>query len=269
MNSAPTQTDRPVIPHPGRPFSSGERDPELVRCLQRRLNDRGCGPLDVDGVFGQRTRSAVKLFQARFPDTDGHPLMVDGIVGAITWAALFGPEGASIQQRPMPEILCAALDAARTQIGVREDPPGSNAGAEVTGYLAAVGLPPGNAWCAAFVYWCFLQAANALRYPNPVPRTGSVLQQWRRAIATGVPHVDAKTAAGNPALVSPGSVFYLSTGGGMGHTGFVEEARGGKLVTVEGNTNDSGSREGVGVFRRVGRKVRSISLGFLAYREER
>jgi len=39
----------------------------------------------------------------------------------------------------------------------------------------------------------------------------------------------------------------------------------GKLVTIEGNTNDGGSREGVGVFRRSGRRIRDINLGFIDY----
>jgi hypothetical protein len=260
------QVNRRVMSFPGRPITVGEPDSELVRRLQRRLNDRGCGPLDVDGIFGPGTRSAVKLFQARFPDIDGQPLRIDGVVGAITWAALFGAgEAVIVAQEAAFELRGAALAAAQAQIGVREDPPGSNAGRDVAAYLDAVGLPPGNAWCAAFVYWCFTRAAAVLGCDNPVPRTGGVLQQWRRAVARGVPHVEAKAAADNPVLVLPGSVFYLSTGGGMGHTGFVEEVQSGKLVTIEGNTNDSGSREGVGVFRRTGRKVKCVSLGFVVY----
>ena len=40
---------------------------------------------------------------------------------------------------------------------------------------------------------------------------------------------------------------------------------GGRLTTIEGNTNDGGSREGVGVFRRSERKIASINKGFLDY----
>jgi hypothetical protein len=266
MNSTLALANRGAISYPGHPIALGEPDSELVRLLQRRLNDSGCGPLDVDGIFGPRTRSAVKLFQARFPDAEGMPLKIDGVVGPITWGAMFGEgEGVAVGQEAGFELRGAAIGVAQTQIGVREDRPGSNNGREVAAYLDAVGLPPGNAWCAAFVYWCFARAAAVLGCDNPVPRTGGVLQQWRRAIARGVPHVEAKAAADDPALVLPGAVFYLSTGGGMGHTGFVEEVRGGKLVTIEGNTNDSGSREGVGVFRRTGRKVNSVSLGFVVY----
>jgi len=37
------------------------------------------------------------------------------------------------------------------------------------------------------------------------------------------------------------------------------------LETIEGNTNDSGSRNGIGVFRRTGRTVASINRGYIDY----
>jgi hypothetical protein len=39
------------------------------------------------------------------------------------------------------------------------------------------------------------------------------------------------------------------------------EVAGGKLITIEGNTNDGGSREGVGVFLRESRKIAQINKG--------
>ena len=41
--------------------------------------------------------------------------------------------------------------------------------------------------------------------------------------------------------------------------------RHGKLLTIEGNTNDGGSREGIGVFARHGRTIGSINRGFIEY----
>jgi len=57
----------------------------------------------------------------------------------------------------------------------------------------------------------------------------------------------------------------MAYGGGLGHTGIVEKVNGGFLTTIEGNTNDGGSREGIGVFRRTGRKIKDINKGFLQY----
>ena len=58
-------------------------------------------------------------------------------------------------------------------------------------------------------------------------------------------------------------IFFIDTGGGFGHVGMVESNNNGALETIEGNTNDSGSREGIGVFRRTRRRVNEINLGFV------
>jgi hypothetical protein len=57
----------------------------------------------------------------------------------------------------------------------------------------------------------------------------------------------------------------MSTGGGNGHTGIVEKVIGGRRVTIEGNTSDAGSREGIDVFRRDAGKIASINKGFIDY----
>ena len=120
-------------------------------------------------------------------------------------------------------------------------------------------------WCAAFVYWCFKQAAEKDAVPNPVIKTAGVLDHWNKAGTRGVRRVLGATAKNSPGLVQPGFVFIMDFGGGAGHTGIVESVEGGRLVTIEGNTNDGGSREGVGVFRRSERKISSINKGFLDY----
>ena len=58
-------------------------------------------------------------------------------------------------------------------------------------------------------------------------------------------------------------VFVIDHGGGKGHVGFVEGAANGRLVTVEGNSNDGGSREGTGVFRLDRRTIGTINAGFI------
>lgn len=55
----------------------------------------------------------------------------------------------------------AALNVAITQIGVKEEPPGSNTGPQVKKYLISVGLGP-NPWCLAFVHWCYRQCGITL-----------------------------------------------------------------------------------------------------------
>jgi hypothetical protein len=51
---------------------------------------------------------------------------------------------------------------------------------------------------------------------------------------------------------SPASTFgiYFSSLKRVGHTGLIEKVSGDFAVTIEGNTNDGGSRDGDGVYRR-------------------
>jgi hypothetical protein len=258
-----------ALPYPGRVIKHDEKDETIVRAIQHRLNETGCGPVDVDGDFGKHTEDAVKLFQTRFADQDGQPLKVDGQVGSITWSMLFGTKTVPVVTKPVAKTLLAkALEIAASQIGVREKPLGSNRGPEVDKYLRSVGLNPAAGsfpWCAAFLYWCFGEAAQALGRDNPVIRTGGVLAHWSQAGTKGIARITGSSAKNDPSLIKPGHIFIISHGGTAGHTGLVERVSGGKLVTIEGNTNDGGSREGIGVFRREARKIGDINKGFIDY----
>jgi len=259
----------PVLQYPAHMVVMGEPDEGLVRAIQQRLVARGCGPAGEPGTFDVETRAAVKLFQARFPDCLGRPLKVDGKVGPLTWPALFGCAAPPPPAGAASDLAGAALEVAVSQLGVLERPPGSNRGPEVDRYLRSVGLDPAAgsyAWCAAFVHWCFAEAASRLGVSNPAIRTAGVLDHWRKAARSPAAcRVRGADAAQDPTLVLPGAVFAISVGRGLGHMGLVEAVDGGNLVTVEGNTNDDGSREGIGVFRRRGRKVTSVNLGYVVY----
>ena len=246
--------------YPGRSIEKGEKDKTIVKSIQHRLNELGCGPLLEDGDFGTKTSNAVKLFQIRFADQLGNPLKTDGKVGPLTWAALFGTETIVHTDTPPNQLLVKVLEIAKTQIGKMEVPPGSNTGPDVIKYQTAAGIGTGLPWCMAFVYWCFQEASQSLGRNNPLVKTGSVLYQWNNTTQKKIP-VAAATA--NPALVKPGHIFIYSTGTTTGHTGLVEKVEGAILTTIEGNTNDGGSSEGIGVFRRSARKISSINKGFI------
>jgi hypothetical protein len=252
---------------PGRVIDTGNSPANFVQAIQHRLNQLGCGPVAEDGVFGAQTEEAVQLFQARSADQLGNPLTVDGRVGPTTWAALFAIEippitqsGTTLQQK--------VIDFASTQVGNMENPLGSNRGPQVDIYLRSVGLDPaaGNfPWCAAFVFFCFQQAAAQLNVPNPAIKDAGVLDCWNKAGAAPMRRIAASEADGTPSLVKPGLAFVLQTSASTGHMGLIEKIQGTVLTTIEGNTNANGSREGIGVFRRVGRTILSINLGFLDY----
>lgn len=158
----------------------------------------------------------------------------------------------------MSPLVSKALEIARTQIGVREKG-GRNRGPEIDGYVLTAGLDPsgGHPYCAAFVHWCFYKASLAVGMLNVCPKTAGVLKLWNRA--------PLRCRLPEPIR---GAVFiHDSGGGGKGHTGFVEaviEGTPGYLVTIEGNTNGEGSRDGDGVYRKR-RELSYVNVGYLDF----
>jgi len=213
----------------------------------------------------------VKLFQARSLDSDGKPLSVDGAVGQATWSALFGSEPVTPASSPGPpnELLRRVIKVAgrEEQQHVREVPLGSNRGPRVDQYLRAAGIDPTTGsypWCASFIVWCFDSAARELGLTSPVPRTPGVQDMWQKAGRAGFRRIVYNCAIGDPSQVQPGHVFFIDTGEGHGHTGLVVRRTGSDLQTIEGNTNELGGREGIGVFART-RPVRQATLGFVEF----
>lgn len=271
------KADMPAAPaYPGRVLRVGMRGDD-VRALQSKLLSRGIGEVGaVDGVFGSNTRLAVTLFQTRGVDEAGMPLTADGLVGPRTWRALFGltdSELAPVRLTDAPNpLLGAVLEIAGDQIGVREDPPGSNRGPMIDAYMAAVDPSlRGQAWCAAFVYWCFAEAATRLKTANPAPKLAGVHDCWQEAQLLGA-HAQSLTPdqiRANPGLVVPGAVFFMDRGHGLGHTGIVAEMIDGRPITIEGNTygygRHTGSREGDGVYRLTHRRLDDFTLGCVIY----
>jgi hypothetical protein len=243
--------------YPGRALRKNDPRPALVQTLQRRLDEVGCGPLEPDGVFGADTESAVKLFQTR------RNVLADGVVGPLTWAALFDDTPVPSVQ-PTTTLLAELVVTALSQEGVREDRGRPNRGPKVDEYIARVGLDPGGAfsWCQAFVYWCFDEGAHKLGVANPCVKTAGVMEHWARSPLSA--RVRAEDAFDEPRLIRPGAVFVVDHGSGRGHTGIVVKVLSGEIATIEGNTNDRGSREGDGVYQKT-RTIGSINVGFLDY----
>jgi peptidoglycan hydrolase-like protein with peptidoglycan-binding domain len=231
----------------------------MVKQIQARLNQLGYGPLAVDGLYGKVTILSVKAWQRQNFDQKGHPLTVDGKVGPLTWASLF-PTPAITPEIPSP-LLIQALVIARQEIGVTEVPPGSNSGPRVNEYLHSTNLGPGYAWCAAFVYFVFEQASAKLNRVNPLFKTASCLEHWKKT--KGI-RIDTAQALVNNKLIVPGSIFIIRFKYGMGHTGIVTDVHDDYIRTIEGNTNPNHSAEGLGVFE-LQRKIETITRGFIIY----
>jgi hypothetical protein len=148
----------------------------------------------------------------------------------------------------------AIVAAAKSQIGVYEVT--SNQAPAISKYWAATNYPEGmqnrEPWCAAFVCWC---VAEGVRNTKP-----TIWQLPRTARAFGMDEEWAKenklVVHSNPSvpIMNPGDVIVFR----FSHTGIYVGPAGlpGEILTIEGNTNGSGSREGDGVYQ----KTRSLNL---------
>ncbi|MBC7418346.1 MAG: peptidoglycan-binding protein [Pedobacter sp.] len=133
--------------------------------------------------------------------------------------------GADEQQR------VRLLNIARTQIGVRERT-GQNDGEQVERYLATTGLKKGQPWCAAFISWVFKEGGyNA-------PRTA-----WSPAL------FNTRVNTKKPETCNIFGIWFPELKR-IAHVGLIEKREGDWLISIEGNTNVPGSREGDGVYRK-------------------
>ncbi|MFB5944250.1 peptidoglycan-binding protein [Albibacterium profundi] len=154
------------------------------------------------------------------------------------------------------------------EVGVRERT-GRNDGHRVAEYLRYTDLGEGYAWCASFVSWVYGQAG----YPEPRTAWSPALFPakrviWRRGdkvrppephsgarhlrISSAKPGTDDTNIKDRVSIPQKGDVFgiYFNSVKRIAHAGFVDEWGDKYVVTVEGNTNEAGSREGDGVYRK-------------------
>lgn len=139
----------------------------------------------------------------------------------------------------------AILKYATLELGKEEEPRGSNWGDDVKKYLLSVGITFPASWCMAFVYWCHEQACEELGIPNKMFKTGGVLYQYVKSKSLAVKSPQ------------PGDVGIMDHGKGLGHTFIVEWVEKEIVHTIEGNTNDEGSREGYEVCKRQ-RNIKTV-----------
>jgi hypothetical protein len=246
---------------PTLPLYPSEKNPSLIKRLQTQLKAVGYTKIFIDGIFGRDTLTAVRAFQATTLDADNRPLYIDGIVGEKTWNTLFaGDRKPSPHPSPFQQH---ALHFAIQQLGVQENPIGSNRGDQIDKYLKSVKAPAGVPWCAAFIYWCFQQASYEICTINPLIKTAHCLTHWNR---TQGQRIFARASLQLVPLtnIKPGAIFIIQYKNGMGHCGIIKEIHGDKIITIEGNTNLNHSREGYGVFQHT-RKISDINTGFINY----
>lgn len=144
------------------------------------------------------------------------------------------------------------VEVAEENIGIREEGK-NNHGEVVAQYLESVGFDEGAPWCGAFVYYCHREAGIEL--PGD-PRGYAWSPNW---FITEKRTYDHRTDSREPDI-RPGDVFgiWFGSKGRVAHVGILVRQRGSTYYTIEGNTNDGGSRDGDGVFGRK-RSLRHIN----------
>jgi len=216
-----------------------------VRLIQEWLHLHGFG-LAIDGDFGPATSYAVREFQRR------NHLRVDGIVGKRTFAKLIAPMTAALKPINPGNKTLGQMVAAYAKQHLKQHPlevGGQNRGPWVRLYMngqEGAQWP----WCAGFVSYLLKQAGTSLGVRVPFGTSPSCDVLACNAKAKGIFLAESKIS--DPTSIPPGSIFLSRrTPADWVHTGIAVRADAGVMHTIEGNTNDGGSREGYEVCARL------------------
>jgi len=219
------------------PLTLGARGPG-VRRVQEWLTLAGRA-VACDGALGLRTATALGAFL----EAEGLPVGLPLTERA--WEALTAPLRRATAPVLAPGASLRELVVAVARQHLAEHPRevgGPNGGPWVRFYTdghEGVAWP----WCGGFVRAVLRQACASL---------GVAVPGWiSLAVATMArlgAHLGLEVALQD---VKPGDVFYWLGAGRRGHTGVVVGLEGAEtLLTIEGNTDGSGGRDGDGVYER-------------------
>lgn len=150
-----------------------------------------------------------------------------------------------------PLLPTTMIALAAGEIGVSEVN-GTNCGPRVDQYKAATWLDPkkGWPWCAAFICWLVLESLKATGVKETKtfkrPRTASAYDFRNWSLAQD----DSTHTRDRPGRdIQPGDIVAYQS---ISHIGIAVTApdKNGNFLTIEGNTDGAGSREGGAVLRK-------------------
>lgn len=226
------------------PFRKGRKG-KKVRFIQGLLCLHGYN-ISVDGIFGPATDYALREFQKR------EKLVVDGIVFQKTFEKLISPMLNAMKEIPPNGRSLGELVVAYAEQHLKEHPRevgGQNMGPWVKLYMNG-NEGPQWPWCAGFACFILKQACKCLNVPLPIKSSFSCDTLAANAKEKGIFLSEADVRRGE--ILTPGSFFLVRrTSTDWVHTGIVTGVEDDIFHTVEGNTNDEGSREGYEVCKRV------------------
>jgi CHAP domain len=185
-------------------------------------------PADPSATAGAAQQLAMESALTAPDTTDGTAIdpFTTSLLGLSGTAPLAAPPSGSSTTAGQ-----RALAAAESQLGVAEQPPGSNDGPGLQPYRDAVaGSAPGEPWCAYFASWAAAQAGAPLGATGQGLGSVAEITDWAGSTGRLLPP-SATPQAGDLILF------------GDRHVGLVESVNpDGTLTTVEGNYANAVSR---------------------------
>jgi len=208
--------------------------------LWRFIDPKWFHRVSVDGEFGPQTEGVIRDFQTH------KNLEVDGVVGPNTFRVLSTPMFQAFSRIDGADLRKLIVDYARQHLeNIPRELYNSNIGPWVRAYM------DGNegkqwAWCMGFVQSILDQATTTLgqKFTGIMPHSYSCDVVGSHGLKEKRLHRNVNVR-NNPDLIQPGDVFLnMKTQYDWVHTGLVIGVEGDLIHTIEGNTNDEGSREG-------------------------
>lgn len=209
--------------------------------------------IERDIVWVRKGAAAHVVVRALDGYSSDHP----PVEADITWARKAAPEPKG--NTSMGNGTAAAVvAAARSQVGYHEGRSGGHWNNREKYAAQVAGLEWANyqPWCATFVAWCFTKAGAIGLVPKVSASCDISASGWKHA----------GRWSEYPAI---GAQVFYGTPRDLVHTGLVVAFDDDTITTVEGNTNDNGSREGDGVYvkRRRRRDAYVVGYGYPEYPE--
>ena len=239
------KTDKPYV-------KLGQNNDNDVRKVQEWLNlwkyfDAEWNiSVAIDGDFGNHTLAVVKAFQ------EYQKLEVDGVIGNKTWRVLTKPMREAFT-RIDDDLSLKELIIKYAEQHLKSFPREfkQNEGPWVRAYMDG---HEGNnfPWCMGFVQTIIDQATFTLgqQFNDYLPLTYSCDVVGEHALKYKT-LIRKEDLPGRISDVKPGDIFMnVKTAHDWTHTGIITGINGDWFETIEGNTNDEGSREGYEVCRR-------------------
>lgn len=222
--------------------------------LQERLNENWTIKVATDGTYNQQTKIAVGEFQKMKGITK------DGIVGKQTFYELTAPlRNAMTKLEPKETFSKTFIAYAKQHLVQNPRELGQNEGPWVRSYMG------GNEgrqwpWNVGFVQTVLDQACytHNFRFTDILPLTYSNDVMGNYALEKNILRRN-----NSDYIPKPGDIFLMVKSlDDWTHSGIVTAVEGEWIITIEGNTNDEGSREGYEVCKRK-RNFKTRNIDFI------